>query len=106
MELETDRERGTRCLSLTEAIRAGLMLAITCKPCRRTRVIDPEPLWRMARVRRWPDTLIQLGRHLRCNVCGAKWPSVAATTDAPDDPRPIGPATSLDAARAATRLRC
>lgn len=106
MELESDRPRRIGCVGITDVVREALALAIECKTCGHRRVVDAEPLWRLARVRRWPDGLADVGRHLRCSDCQAKWPSVAATTEPPDGPRPIGPASATDARRDANRLRC
>ena len=106
MDSEGDRKRRVRCVTLTDVVHERLALRVDCKTCGHARVVDAEPLWRLARVRRWTEVLVDLGRHLRCSACRAKWPSVEPTAESPDGPTPIGPGSAIDAKRAANRLRC
>jgi hypothetical protein len=89
---------------LEACVRYRFSIQITCKSCDRTLVIDPEPLLRLAFLRRWERFLINAGKHMRCQRCGTKWPEIKPY-DGPVRDAPIGITTEQQFNELKKRLR-
>lgn len=95
MRTESTRNALARIETLDQAVTRKVNLRVTCKLCARTRVIPAAPLEGLARLRRWPVSLIPLSCKLRCGTCGGKSVELKATADPTDGPA-IGPTTERE----------
>lgn len=89
---------------ITQSANAGVQLRVTCKACGRTRVVPSVPLEGLARLRRWPDSLIALSCRLKCSTCASKSVELKVTEDAVDGPA-IGPTNEREWQALVRKLR-
>jgi DNA-directed RNA polymerase subunit RPC12/RpoP len=92
-ESQEDRRRRVSCDGLEDVVREGLTVSIRCKSCGHTRLVEPAPMLRLARLKLWRTGFIALERHLRCSRCRSKVMTIGASHMPPDAGAPIGPAT-------------
>ena len=104
MRTESARNVLARIETLDQAVAQGVNLQVTCKLCARTRIVPAAPLEGLARLRRWPISLIPLSCKLRCGTCGGKSVELKASNDPTDGP-PIGPTTEHEWQALVRRLR-
>lgn len=104
MNTESKRNALARVETLDQAVAKGVNLRVTCKLCARTRVVSAPPLEGLARLRRWPVSLIPLSCKLRCGTCGGKSVELKATDEPADSPA-IGPTTEREWQALVRRLR-
>ena len=104
MKTESARNALARIETLDQAVTQSVNLRVTCKLCARTRVIPAAPLEGLARLRRWPVSLIPLSCKLRCGTCGGKSVELKATADPTDGPA-VGPTTEREWQALVRRLR-
>ena len=86
---ERQRQRNAAMDDLAACVRFKFSVEIVCRQCDRTVVVDPEPLLRLAFLRRWDRFMLNLGKRMRCSRCQAKWPE-CKIYDGPPRDRPIG----------------
>lgn len=104
MKTESARNALARIETLDQAVAQNINLRVTCKLCARTRVVPAAPLEGLARLRRWPVSLIPLSCKLRCGTCGGKSVELKATSDATDGPA-IGPTSEREWQALVRKLR-
>lgn len=83
---------------------ADVNLRVTCKLCARTRVVPAAPLEGLARLRRWPGSLIALSCKLKCGTCAGKSVELKVTEDTVDGPA-IGPTNEREWQALVRKLR-
>lgn len=96
--------RVARCETVDDVAREQLAVSIRCKGCSRRIIVPPRPLLALATVRRWPRHLMVVGKHLRCQSCGARFPEVMPTSMPVDSP-PVGITTEAEFQRELNRQR-
>ena len=104
MTSESRRNTLSRIETVTQAAAAKVSLRVTCKLCGRTRVVPAVPLEGLARLRRWPDSLIALSCKLKCGTCAGKSVELKVTEDAVDGPA-IGPTNEREWQALVRKLR-
>lgn len=72
MNSESRRNSLAKIETIGQAVAAGINLRVSCKLCGRTRVVPAIPLEGLARLRRWPASLIALSCKLKCGTCSSK----------------------------------
>jgi hypothetical protein len=104
MVSESRRNALAKIETVTQAANAGVQLRVTCKACGRTRVIPSLPLEGLARLRRWPHSLVALSCKLKCGTCASKSVELKITEDAVDGPA-VGPSNEREWQALVRRLR-
>ena len=99
------RQRRAKCATLTNAMQEGYTIEVRCRQCGHRRIINPVPLWRLVRVRLWPEHFMELGKHVRCGHCRSKWPELRASSQPADRAKAVGFTTEAEALEAARRMR-
>lgn len=102
--MEIERMRVARCETVDDVAREQLAVSIRCKGCGRRSIVPPRPLLALAMVRRWPRHMMAIGKHLRCQTCGTRFPEVMATS-MPIDSAPIGPTNDAELKREQRMLK-
>jgi hypothetical protein len=104
MSAESQRNALAKIDSIDQAATVAINLRVTCKACGRTRVVPPSPLEGLARLRRWPLSLIALSGKLRCSTCNSRSVELKVTSDTVDGPA-IGPTNGREWQALVRRLR-
>jgi hypothetical protein len=79
------RDKVNPLKELFDAAAQGYAIRLTCRGCRRSRVLNAHAVWYLFERRRWLDGLRDVPRRFRCSDCGRKGPQVEPVHEEPND---------------------
>jgi hypothetical protein len=84
------REHGPRISAnpvrdLFDVCAHGYSVRLTCRGCRRSRILRAHALWWLFERKSWPDWLRDVPGHFKCRVCARRRPRLDLVNEPADD---------------------